>query len=68
MSDEILDLLDTNLIRLRVDNREVRGNYRGYVEQLLILKPQAGSSVTKAIQEANSLEELDSKLLPHFDV
>ena len=68
MSEEILDLLDTNLIRLRVDDREVRGNYRGYVEQLLILKPQAGSSVTKAIQEANSLEELDSKLLPHFDV
>jgi len=68
MSDEILDLLDTNLIRLRVDDKEVRGNYRGYVEQLLILKPQAGSSVTKAIQEANSLEELDSKLLPHFDV
>jgi len=68
MSEEILDLLDTNLIRLRVDDKEVRGNYRGYVEQLLILKPQAGSSVTKAIQEANSLEELDSKLLPHFDV
>ena len=68
MRDEILDLLDTNLIRLRVDDKEVRGNYRGYVEQLLILKPQAGSSVTKAIQEANSLEELDSKLLPHFDV
>ena len=68
MSDEILDLLDTNLIRLRVDDKEVRGNYRGYVEQLLILKPQAGDSVTKAIKEANSLEELDSRLLPHFDV
>lgn len=68
MSEEILDLLDTNMIRLRVDDKEVRGNYRGYVEQLLILKPQAGSSVTRAIQEANSLEELDSKLLPHFDV
>lgn len=68
MSEEILDHLETNLIRLRVDNKEIRGNYRGYVEQLLILKPLAGNSVTKAIQEANSLEELDNRLLPHFDV
>ena len=66
MGEETLDLLERRLIHLRVEEKQVRQNYRGYVQQLLILWPGVESEVRKAIQEANSLEELDGKLVPHF--